>query len=74
MRRTTPAKELSMIPRSTLEAANRVAEYAARRSIVLELSAPSTPPAVDEPNPDAASVNTLGSLPEPANEAESVER
>ncbi len=40
-----------MISRSTLEAANRVAKYAARRSIVLELSALPTPPAVDEPNP-----------------------
>jgi len=40
----------SMIPRSTLEAAKRVAEYAACRPIVLKLSALSTPPAVEEPN------------------------
>ncbi len=63
-----------MISRSTLEAANRVAEYAARRSIVLELSALPTPPAVDEPNSDAARVNPLASWSAPANKAQSVER
>ena len=38
-----------MISRSTLEAANRVAQYAAQRPIALALSALSTAPAVDEP-------------------------
>lgn len=64
-----------MLSRSTLEAANRVlAEYAARRPIAREPGALSTPPAVDEPNPDATAVNTLGSSPAPANTAQSVER
>jgi hypothetical protein len=56
-----------MISRSTLEAANRVAEYVARRPIVLELSALSTPPAVDEPKPEAAGMKTLASGLAPAN-------
>jgi hypothetical protein len=60
-----------MISRSTLEAANRVAEYVARRPIVLDLSALPTPPAVDEPKPDAAGVNTLASWPAQAKKAES---
>ena len=63
-----------MISRSTLEAANRVAEYVARRPIVLEPSALSTPPAVDEPKTDAAGVNTLASWPAPADKSQSVER
>jgi hypothetical protein len=60
-----------MISRSILEAANRVAGYAARRPIALELSALSTAPAVDDPNPDATGVNTLAWSPAPANKAAS---
>ena len=47
-----------MISRSTLEAANRVAQYAAQRPIALELIALSTAPAVDEPIADATDVST----------------
>jgi hypothetical protein len=63
-----------MISRSTLKAAIRVAEHAARRTIGPELGALTMPLAVNEPSSDAAGVHTPASWAAPADKAKGVEQ